>query len=282
MDPRGPAAGASRDNAGMLRTLSVHAEERQRAVWTARRLARWPEVFAQTGSVIALQDDDGRHDDGLRHLASLDWPIRVDRPATLTPLLASSSCRWAVSVPGDGVVDAPALVRRLLHGLTVLPTPSGAVDVEVVATGAWAAPEAGLVALRRHLLVSEPTPAAQGPWVWIDDAGVYLRPDRGRFLASACDEEVAAADPPRGPATEHALQAVERAVAASFPALRLSFRAGAFGLRTFAPDRRPVAGPDPDVPGRWRLLGLGGSGVSTALALGHELAAAIVAAGGGR
>jgi D-arginine dehydrogenase len=204
----------------------------------------------------------------------------VGRPEALSPMLAGSACGWAVHLPGDGVADAPKLVRRLLGDLLVRPVPSLEVDAEVVATGAWAAPEAGLVAFRRHLVRAHPRSAAVGPWVWVDDAGVYLRPGRDGLLASSCDEEAAPAEPPRGTADEAAVECVQRAVERWFPAVgRLDVRDARFGLRTFAPDRRPVAGPDPDIPGRWRLLGLGGSGVSTSMALGIDLAARIAEQG---
>jgi D-arginine dehydrogenase len=47
------------------------------------------------------------------------------------------------------------------------------------------------------------------------------------------------------------------------------------GLRTFAPDRNPVAGPDPAAPALWWLAGQGGYGIQVAPAL-----ARLVAAGG--
>ena len=46
------------------------------------------------------------------------------------------------------------------------------------------------------------------------------------------------------------------------------------GLRSFAPDRAPVYGPDPDVPGFFWFGGQGGFGIQTAPAaalLGHAL-----------
>ena len=46
------------------------------------------------------------------------------------------------------------------------------------------------------------------------------------------------------------------------------------GLRSFAPDRAPVYGPDPDVPGFFWFGGQGGFGIQTAPAaalLGHSL-----------
>ena len=47
------------------------------------------------------------------------------------------------------------------------------------------------------------------------------------------------------------------------PALSaLQTKVGWTGLRTFAPDRRPLLGQDGEMPGLWGAAGLGGSGVS--------------------
>ena len=34
---------------------------------------------------------------------------------------------------------------------------------------------------------------ARGPWIWVDDVGVYVRPEGDHWLACPCDEAV---DPP--------------------------------------------------------------------------------------
>jgi D-arginine dehydrogenase len=48
------------------------------------------------------------------------------------------------------------------------------------------------------------------------------------------------------------------------------------GLRTFAPDRIPVCGPDPAVDGLWWLAGQGGYGIQTAPAMAAALAGLLV------
>ena len=50
------------------------------------------------------------------------------------------------------------------------------------------------------------------------------------------------------------------------------------GLRTFAPDRSPVVGFDPSIPGFFWLAGQGGYGIQTAPAL-SRLAAALALGG---
>ena len=47
------------------------------------------------------------------------------------------------------------------------------------------------------------------------------------------------------------------------------------GLRTFAPDRVPVLGEDPSVPGFWWLAGQGGAGIKTAPAMAQLLTRAM-------
>jgi D-arginine dehydrogenase len=63
---------------------------------------------------------------------------------------------------------------------------------------------------------------------------------------------------------------LERVRDASGLPLRSVRRAWA-GLRTFAPDRVPVLGEDPEAPGFWWLAGQGGAGIKTAPAMAQLL-----------
>ena len=68
-------------------------------------------------------------------------------------------------------------------------------------------------------------------------------------------------------------------LAAGAPALAdVTIRRSWACLRTFAADRRPVIGPDPDLPGLFHVSGLGGFGMTTSAAVG-ELAATLLAGG---
>jgi D-arginine dehydrogenase len=49
-------------------------------------------------------------------------------------------------------------------------------------------------------------------------------------------------------------------------------------LRTFAPDRLPVIGWDPEIDGLFHVSGLGGFGVTTSLAIG-EVASTLICGG---
>jgi D-arginine dehydrogenase len=170
-------------------------------------------------------------------------------------------------------IDAPAGPRRV------------AADAVVLAAGAWCAGLAAAAGLARHLIpvrrtlllsAGGPPPPAGHPWVWIDDLGLYARPEGEGWLLSGCDERV---DWPAGAesAGEAALwaQALTADKARAWlPGLGApSWRTGWSGLRTFAPDRRPMLGPDPALPGLHWCAGLGGFGVSCGLAAGEAVAA---------
>jgi D-arginine dehydrogenase len=125
--------------------------------------------------------------------------------------------------------------------------------------------------MARHLLVSAPHPLSSGvhPWTWVDDVGVYARPEAGGWLVSPCDER--AVDAPPGPGSSGPVDADQRAVAHDkierwMPALReITFRGGWTGLRTFTADRHPLLGEDPVTNGLIWFCGFGGFGVSCAV-----------------
>jgi D-arginine dehydrogenase len=112
--------------------------------------------------------------------------------------------------------------------------------------------------------------------VWLDDVGLYVRPDGDAWLACPCDErpEPAPAGPgSRRPPAADAVRLTDDKLARYLPALAgASWAAGWSGLRTFAPDRRPLLGPDPALPGLHWCAGLGGSGVTCAPAAGEAVA----------
>jgi D-arginine dehydrogenase len=275
------------------------------------------ETFRPTGAVIALAGPgDPALAEAAADLAARG--LRIDevpagRLGAVAPALAGAPLTRAYHLPDEGVCDAWSLGQGFLRGarrhgtrlefglrVRALISRSGRVSgvetergpilagIVVVAAGAWSqqlAASAGLDRplrpLARHLLQSTPHPLAAGPhpWCWIDDLGLYLRPEAGGFLCSPCDEterHPAAGPGSAGPADELGkaltLDKLRRAV----PALgALRFRGGWTGLRTFAPDRRFRVGFDPELDGLFWLAGLGGAGLTCAFALGEDAAAAI-------
>ncbi len=159
-------------------------------------------------------------------------------------------------VRADGVIDASgAWAGRLGRGLTPLP----------------------LQPLRRHLFVTGSPGGDLGslPFVWHEDAAFYFRREGDGLLWSPCDETPS---PPGLAATDPAAAELLAAkLARRAPRLAdLPLRRSWACLRTFAPDRRPIIGPDPDFPGLFHVSGLGGFGMTTSAAVG-ELAATLLA-----
>ncbi len=309
-----PAAEASAQNAGMVRLLVEDPVERRLSVRAAERLAQldrdWEQAPSRvTGAVLALVHDPAHLDDGVAHLRAMGVAIEAcDDPAAHAPALRRSPIQRAWWLPDARVADPHALVTGLLarsratlrcgvqvQGLqldggrvTGVRTDAGTLPCHrvVVAAGAWSghfAAQLGLrrplVPIRRSLHQTHPHPlaAASHPWCWLDDVGLYVRPEGGGWLVSGCDETV---DPlPQGPGSTGQVAAdwqdrvVDRLLH-YLPALGdASLRGGWTGLRTFAPDRRPILGPDPDVAGLHWAAGLGGYGVTTHLAVGEAVAA---------
>jgi D-arginine dehydrogenase len=169
----------------------------------------------------------------------------------------------------------------------------------VDAAGAWAdevaalagVPTVGLQPLRRTLFTSPVTwPDPIDGWPIVIDAAerLYFKPEAGQqLLVSPADET------PMPPCdVQHEVEdvalALEMVNARTTLGLR-SVRAAWAGLRTFAPDRTPVAGSTPEHPGFVWLAGQGGYGIqlapalartTAALALGRALPADVAAEGG--
>ncbi len=182
-----------------------------------------------------------------------------------------------------------------------LRTPQRTFRTELVvdAAGAWADDVArlagvtplGLAAYRRTTCTfAAPTAGDVTAWPLLMDAAetYYLKPaPSGGFIASPADETRQPAGDAR-PGSSDVSLALRRidAVTTLAPSSATSVSAG---LRTFAPDRAPVLGPEPGVPGFVWSAALGGFGIMTAPAVARsvvsliecgELPADVVAAGG--
>lgn len=152
--------------------------------------------------------------------------------------------------------------------------------IVVNAAGAWADEVArragiaplGCTAFRRTAAIAA-TSSDVSSWPLVMDIAsrYYLEPEAGGVLVSPADETASEPCDARPDELDVAL-ALERAAAASGLPLR-SVRSAWAGLRTFAPDRAPVLGEEPGVPGFWWSAGQGGAGIKTAPAMGSLLAA---------
>lgn len=233
----------------------------------------------------------------------LDVRAVTDRLPRLRPGLVTG----AVWEPGCRDIDVAALHRGYLaaarrRGATLLcdarvraiglddgrwtvDTPAGRFRAPRLAdaAGAWAdavaamagLPPIGIRPLRRTIVVADvdPPPPADLPLV-MDVAGtLYFKPDAGRLWLSPHDET---ADEPCDAAADEldVAIAIDRfETLMDWPVRRIGSRWA--GLRSFAPDRLPVLGPDPAAPGFIWCAGQGGWGIQTAPAA-SELCAALI------
>lgn len=234
---------------------------------------------------------------------------RLDASATvaLCPILSPEAIAGAVWDPSAADIDVNAMLQAYLRqgralGVSLLTgrrlvaavpgprwsltTTDGAVDAATVvdAAGAWAddvavlcgAQPLHLQPLRRTAFLFDP-PGGADPSAWpmvIDvHERYYFKPEGGRLLGSPADETPVAAGDARPEEIDVAL-ALERIGKVLGTELRHAHRPWA-GLRTFAADRTPVVGADPDVDGFFWLAGQGGYGIQAAPALAAMLAAIV-------
>ena len=142
----------------------------------------------------------------------------------------------------------------------------------VNAAGAWADPLARMAGVRplniqplRRTVVQlrvDPPPQADQPLV-LDIAGqFYFKPESGRIWLSPHDETPS--EPcdaaPEELAVAEAIDRFQRVVDCKIEAVERRWA----GLRSFAPDRRPIYGYDPQVEGFAWFAGQGGFGIQTA------------------
>lgn len=152
------------------------------------------------------------------------------------------------------------------------------------AAGAWAdevaclvgADPVGLAPMRRTVCIIDGPKGfdiAQWPAVTDIDHSFYFLPDAGRLLLSPADETPM---PPCDvyPDDIDIARAVDRLEATTTITVSRVIQQWA-GLRTFAPDRTPVVGPDPKLDGFFWYAGQGGYGIQTAPALARCGAAMI-------
>jgi glycine/D-amino acid oxidase-like deaminating enzyme len=225
------------------------------------------------------------------------------------PVLGGGRARCGLLLPDAGVLDIHAVASRLAaharaagvqialearvtrvsvaegraSGVDLATGEHVPADAVVIAGGAWAASLGAscgaplpFVPLRRHLVhldPPEPLPA-DSPVVWALEDEVYFRPETGGVLASPCDEVPwpPSLPPPDAAALDILAEKLSRIAPRLGPA---GVRRAWACLRTFAPDRMPVAGADARVEGLFWLAGLGGSGMTVGLGAAEVVAACV-------
>ncbi len=226
-----------------------------------------------------------------------------DECQALVPALRGDRLAGGLWEPNAADIDVAALHQTYVRGirarggeirrhapLTALqPTGDGwrahvggeelTVATVVNAAGAWGDDVAalagvgpvGLQPLRRTAFM---VPGREDWRDWPMTIGVdhdwYFKPDGTQLLCSPADETPSPACDARPVDVDIAL-AIERINEMTTLAIR-SVRSAWAGLRTFAPDRVMVIGPDPDIPAFVWLVGQGGTGIQTAPAAARLVA----------
>ncbi|WP_370030714.1 NAD(P)/FAD-dependent oxidoreductase [Qipengyuania mesophila] len=234
-----------------------------------KALAHVPILRADEGGIVgALLDPRGR---------------KLDAHALL------EGHRKALTAAGGTLAtSAPVTAMRREGTRWIVETPSASYAARVVvnAAGSWVDAVAGLAGvapigirpLRRTVITFDVSmDVSAWPFTKTVGPGFYIEPEGStRLLASPMDE--GASDPcdvqPEEEDIALAAWRVEQATTLSIPRLASKWA----GLRSFAPDRLPVAGFDPQAPGFFWLAGQGGFGLQTSPAM--ALAAEALATGG--
>ena len=158
-----------------------------------------------------------------------------------------------------------------------------AADVIVNAAGAWGDVVAeragvspiGLQALRRTAcMVTGPEGSSGWPLLADADHEWYVKPDGPQLLCSPGDETASEPCDAKPEELDVAL-AIERVNENTTLAIR-SVNSAWAGLRTFAPDRAMVIGPEPGRPDFVWCVGQGGTGIQTAPGAGRLVADLVV------
>lgn len=210
---------------------------------------------AQTGRALDL-DTDRLMQAYVRALRSAGGTLRLRAPVTA---LQRTGQGWQITAGGEAIA-----ARRLVN-----------------AAGGWAdgiarmagLPPLGIVPHRRSI-AQIPAPGGQDLRDWPMLIGVgeawYAKPAGGRLLVSPAEEHpVEAQDAwPLDEVLAEGLARYEAAVTVPVTRLERSWA----GLRSFAPDRALVLGPDPLDPALWWCAGQGGQGFQSAPGAGAVLA----------
>lgn len=241
-------------------------------------------AFADSG--VALHAVDPRDTlPGLRP----EWTLGVFEPscAYIDVGALHAACLAVARRAGAVLVtSAELLAAERQHGRWRLETRGGAYDAALLvnAAGAWADPVAALAGVRgigiqpyRRTMVqlrTEPAPPESLPHVAHLGGSFYFKPEPGGRLWLSPHDEIAS--PPCDAAPEEldvaiAIDRFEQVVDWRVAALEHKWA----GLRSFAPDRLPVYGFDPHMPGFFWCAGQGGFGIQTAPAAAR-LAAALL------
>jgi len=218
-----------------------------------------------------------------------DWTLGVIEPSCAYIDVAHLHADALAAARAAGVTlvtDAGLLGATRADGRWRIDTPAGRFEAEVLvnAAGAWADPVAdragarplGIRAYRRTVAQLRTSPGAPPAMPMVADiAGrFYFKPETGGRLWLSPHDETPTDPCDAAPEELDVALAIDRFEGAVDWRVEAVERRWA-GLRSFAPDRRPVYGFAPDTPGFFWCAGQGGFGIQTAPAAA-ALAAALL------
>ncbi|RDE06712.1 NAD(P)/FAD-dependent oxidoreductase [Sphingomonas aracearum] len=237
------------------------------------------------GSGVALEPvDPASLVPGLR----AEWCLGVLEPSSAFIDVAALHARYLAAARESGrvVTDAALLAAERRDGGWRLDTRAGSFEAAVLvnAAGAWAdrvaalagAAPVGITPYRRTMvqLRTDPPAPAGLPQVLDISGRFYFKPETGGRLWLTPHDETPAVPGDAQPEELDVAEAIDRFEQVVDWQVEAVERRWA-GLRSFAPDRLPVYGFDPEVPGFFWCAGQGGFGIQTAPA-GSALAAALL------
>ena len=237
--------------------------------------------------------------------------VDVDEAMRLFPPLRRERIHRAIVEPDSADIDVGALHQAFVRGfrraggqiatstrvdaatpdgdgwrLDTTDGPVGA-DVVVNCAGAWGDMVAttagvepvGLQPMRRTAFMVDGPGLDTTGWAFVGDIDLdwYLRDDGPQMLCSLAEENPSDPCDPKPEEVDVAL-AIERLNEATTLDIR-SVNSAWVGLRTFAPDRSMVIGPDPNQPTFVWCVGQGGTGIQTAPGAGQLTAELAVGVG---
>ncbi len=278
-----------------LRALNVASEPFYR---DPGDFADAPLLSAPRGELLLA----GEGDDDVLEKTLADIPtmqrLTPDEAVAMVPILRLDLLRAAALDPDASDIDVDLLLggfTRLLrkhkgrivtnaeaktierHGdIWRINTPAGAFEAPIVvnAAGAWAdmvAAQSGIPGIslqpmrRSAALISAPENSANWPLIASIRETWYAKPQSGMLMVSPADEDpVEPQDAwPDDMVLAEGIDRFERATTVSVTRVERTWA----GLRSFTPDRTPVAGFAPGTDGFFWLAGQGGYGIQTAPAL---------------
>lgn len=212
--------------------------------------------FAPDAVVAAFVDREGLLLDAHAMLQGYSRVIKRHGGDVVTNARVSAiGPRWRVETQSGDAYEAPILIN---------------------AAGAWADGIGEMAGVRplglspkRRTIIAFDAPAGMeiGHWPFVKTAVdyMYFLPDAGRILASPTEETPDVPCDAQPDEYDMALGAHRVEELTTLPVKRITHKWA--GLRTFSPDRVPVAGFAPDAEGFFWLAGQGGYGLQTAAAM---------------